>query len=89
MIRYVFILVLAALPLQAEELKVCDPENTQGFAKKCGETPEKSKPGVLKIPLWQGTEHKGFQLFDCKNGTIKNVIEKTGESYACRVPTGK
>ncbi len=89
MILFFFILKLTALSLYAEELKVCDPENTQGFAKNCGETPEKSKPGIRKIPLWQGTGHKGYQLLDCKNGTIKNVIEKTGESYACRVPTGK
>lgn len=86
---FVLLFVLSAPTLLAEELKICDPENTQGFAKRCGETPEKSEPGVQRIPLWPGTDHEGYQLLDCKKGTIKNVIAKSGESYSCRVPTGK
>ena len=65
--------------------KECDPENTVGFIKICGEVPKEMKPGVQKRPLWQGTNYPGYQLIDCQKRTIKNVIESTGESYSCQV----
>lgn len=84
-----FILFIGPLSSFSGDLIVCDPENTALFIKNCGEVPDKSKAGIRKLPLWQNTPHQGYQLLDCKNGTIKNVIEKTKESYSCRVPIDK
>jgi len=63
----------------------CDPENAARFIERCGSFPNKMNADIQKFPLWQGTDHPGYQLLDCKKGTIKNVIEGTGESYSCHI----
>lgn len=66
--------------------KDCDPENAASFLKDCSAMSEIEKKQVKKIKLWQGTSHEGYQLLDCQNRRIKNVIESTGESYSCSIP---
>ncbi len=77
-----FLLPLIAF---AGDPKKCDPENEEGFKQFCSDPINRSKKGIQVIPLWQGTDYPGYQLINCHKGTIKNVIEKTGESYSCYV----
>jgi len=85
---WLVILGFSLMPLMgiASDLKRCDPENEEGFLEFCNNSVNRTKKDIHKIPLWQGTDYPGYQLINCQKGTIKNVIEKTGESYSCRVP---
>ena len=65
--------------------KDCDPENVERFLQVCNNSSDDEKGKVQQLPLWQGTDHSGYQMLDCKRGWIKNIIDETGESYACEI----
>jgi hypothetical protein len=69
----------------AEKVVECDLENAPSFFEYCGSRAGHRGAAVHKRKLWQGTDHPGYQVIDCKNGTIKNVIDKTGEAYICKM----
>ncbi len=84
-LKFLSLLFIFPFLALAENLIKCDKENEAGFKEFCGNPIHQNKKWPHKIPLWQGTDYPGYQLIDCNEGSIKNVIEKTGETYFCHV----